>query len=88
MKRAASGVRGRKRLVVAITGASGAAYGVRLLRELGAVSGWESHLVLSEAGALNCWHELRMKRKDWDETLGRVIKPAQQDDDAPSDENE
>ena len=53
-----------KRLVVAITGASGAAYGVRLLRELRVARGWESHLVLSEAGALNCFHELKMGRKD------------------------
>ena len=52
-----------RRLVVAITGASGAAYGVRLLRELRAARGWESHLVLSDAGALNCWHELRLGRK-------------------------
>ena len=52
-----------KRLVVAITGASGAAYGVRLLHELRGVRGWESHLVLSDAGALNCFHELKMGRK-------------------------
>jgi polyprenyl P-hydroxybenzoate/phenylacrylic acid decarboxylase-like protein len=54
----------KKRLVVAITGASGAAYGVRLLEELRRARGWESHVVLSDAGALNCWHELAMKRKD------------------------
>ena len=54
----------KKRLVVAITGASGAAYGVRLLQELRRARGWESHLVLSDAGALNCWHELAAKRKD------------------------
>lgn len=53
----------KRRLVVAITGASGAAYGVRLLRELRAARGWESHLVLSDAGALNCFHELKMGRK-------------------------
>lgn len=55
--------RPKRRLVVAITGASGAAYGVRLLRELRAARGWESHLVLSDAGALNCWHELKLGRK-------------------------
>jgi polyprenyl P-hydroxybenzoate/phenylacrylic acid decarboxylase-like protein len=53
----------RQRLIVGITGASGAVYGVRLLQALRAQRGWESHLVLSDAGALNCWHELRMKRK-------------------------
>ncbi len=50
--------------MVAITGASGAAYGVKLLRELRAAPGWESHLVLSDAGALNCWHELKLGRKE------------------------
>src|ERR1700740_1948931 len=54
----------KKRLVVGITGATGAVYGVRLLEALKAASGWESHAVLSEAGALNLWHELKMKRKD------------------------
>ena len=39
-------------------------YGVRLLEALRALRGWESHLVLTDAGALNCWHELQMKRKD------------------------
>jgi polyprenyl P-hydroxybenzoate/phenylacrylic acid decarboxylase-like protein len=56
--------RERKRLVVAITGASGAAYGVRLLEELKRARDWESHLVLSEAGALNCWHEIAIRRKE------------------------
>ncbi len=53
-----------KRLVVGITGASGAIYGVRLLEALARARGWEAQLVLSEAGALNAWQELRMKRKD------------------------
>ena len=53
-----------QRLIVGISGASGAVYGVRLLETLRAQRGWESHLVLTDAGALNCWHELRMKRKD------------------------
>jgi 2,5-furandicarboxylate decarboxylase 2 len=57
-------VRSKNRLVVAITGASGAAYGVALLRALRRAPGWQGHLVLSDAGALNCWHELRLARKD------------------------
>ncbi len=54
----------KKRLIVGITGATGAVYGVRLLQALKTAAGWESHAVLSEAGALNLWHELKMKRKD------------------------
>ena len=53
-----------KRLIVGITGATGAVYGVEILRTLKSVGGWESHLVLSDAGALNVWHELRMKRRE------------------------
>jgi polyprenyl P-hydroxybenzoate/phenylacrylic acid decarboxylase-like protein len=67
--------RHKKRLVVAVTGASGAAYGVALLRELRAARGWESHLVLTEAGALNCWHELRMKRKDVERLADAAYAP-------------
>ena len=54
----------KKRLIVGITGATGAVYGVEILKMLKSVDGWESHLVLSDAGALNVWHELKMKRKD------------------------
>ena len=54
----------KKRLIVGITGATGAVYGGQILRTLREVDGWESHLVLSDAGALNVWHELKMKRKD------------------------
>jgi polyprenyl P-hydroxybenzoate/phenylacrylic acid decarboxylase-like protein len=55
---------GKKRLVVGITGATGAAYGIQLLGMLKSDDAWESHLVLSDAGALNAWHELKLKRKD------------------------
>jgi len=41
-----------------------AALGVGLLRALKEVSGWESHLVLTDAGVLNVWHEHKMKRKE------------------------
>jgi len=53
-----------KRLIVGITGATGAVYGIEILRTLKSVGGWESHLVLSDAGALNVWHELKMKRRE------------------------
>jgi polyprenyl P-hydroxybenzoate/phenylacrylic acid decarboxylase-like protein len=53
-----------KRLIVGITGATGAVYGIRLLEALKKMRGWESHLVLTDAGVLNVWHELRLKRRD------------------------
>jgi polyprenyl P-hydroxybenzoate/phenylacrylic acid decarboxylase-like protein len=53
-----------KKLIVGISGASGAIYGVRLLQALRKLRGWEAHLVLTDAGVLNAWAELRMKRKD------------------------
>lgn len=53
----------RRRLIVAITGASGAVYGVRLLQALRDAGGIETHLMVSEAGVLNLHHELEMDRK-------------------------
>src|SRR5438045_8188050 len=53
-----------KRLIVGITGATGAIYGIGLLKALKEVGGWESHLVLTDAGVLNVWHEHKMTRKD------------------------
>lgn len=52
-----------RRLVIAITGASGSAYGVRLLQMMRAIGGIETHLMVSEAGVLNLHHELEMDRK-------------------------
>ena len=54
----------KKRLIVAITGASGSLYGVRLLQALRKVEGWETHAVVSNAGALNAQHELSMSKKE------------------------
>lgn len=51
-----------RRLVVAISGASGAVYGVRLLQRLRETAGIETHLVVSDAGWHNLQHELAMER--------------------------
>jgi 2,5-furandicarboxylate decarboxylase 2 len=59
-----TGKESTKKLIVGITGATGAAYGIEFLKILNTVPGWESHLVLTDAGALNVWHELRLKRKE------------------------
>src|SRR5881396_373464 len=65
----------KKRLIVGITGATGAVYGVRMLEALKSAAGWESHAVLSEAGALNLWHELKMKRKDLERIADAAYHP-------------
>lgn len=61
-----------KRLVIAITGATGVVYGVKLLQILRALPGIETHLLISEAGVLNLHQELDMKRKDV-EVLAHVV---------------
>jgi len=50
-------------VVVGITGASGAAYGVRLLERL-AELGATTHLVVTPAGVVNAHHELGLSRDD------------------------
>jgi polyprenyl P-hydroxybenzoate/phenylacrylic acid decarboxylase-like protein len=54
----------KKKLIVAITGATGSIYGLRLLEVLRRLGGWESHLILSDAGALNAWQDHGLTRKD------------------------
>jgi polyprenyl P-hydroxybenzoate/phenylacrylic acid decarboxylase-like protein len=53
-----------RRLVIGMTGATGAIYGVRLLEVLRESGGFETHLIVSDAGALNLQHELGMKRAE------------------------
>lgn len=53
-----------KRLVVAITGASGAIYGVRMLQVLAQAADWESHLVISSSGVMTAMHELAMEKAE------------------------
>ncbi|WP_413457831.1 UbiX family flavin prenyltransferase [Herbaspirillum huttiense] len=62
----------RQRLIVAITGATGAIYGVRLLEHLRKHGQVETHLMVSEAGVLNLHQELDMRRKDV-EALADVV---------------
>ena len=50
-----------RRLVVGITGATGAVYGLRLLQRARAL-GAETHLVVTPAGVLNVHHELGLSR--------------------------
>jgi 4-hydroxy-3-polyprenylbenzoate decarboxylase len=61
-----------KRLIIAITGATGAVYGVRLLQVLRDTPGMEVHLLVSEAGVLNLHQELDMGRKEV-EALAHVV---------------
>jgi polyprenyl P-hydroxybenzoate/phenylacrylic acid decarboxylase-like protein len=63
---------GKQRLIVAITGASGAVYGVRLLEALRASGAVESHLVISSSGVMTAQQELDMRRADI-EALADVV---------------
>ena len=60
-----------RRLIVGISGASGAIYGVRLLQHA-RDAGIETHLVLSAAGVLNAQQELGMKRGDIEALASQV----------------
>ncbi|WP_297908807.1 UbiX family flavin prenyltransferase [Thiomonas sp.] len=53
-----------QRLIVGITGATGAVYGVRLLRHLRRLGGVRTHLVVSPAGWLSIRAETDLERRD------------------------
>ena len=53
------------RLIIGVSGASGAIYGFRLLEKLRSNSGVEIHLVLSRAGEKTGFLELGKKASDW-----------------------
>jgi 4-hydroxy-3-polyprenylbenzoate decarboxylase len=61
-----------RRLIVAITGATGAVYGVRLLERLRATPGVETHLVISDAATLTLHQEVGLQRRDV-EALAHVV---------------
>ena len=53
------------RIVVGISGASGAIYGLRLLEKLRARGGVETHLILTRTGERTGFLELGLKAADW-----------------------
>jgi 4-hydroxy-3-polyprenylbenzoate decarboxylase len=61
-----------RRIVVAITGATGAVYGVQLLERLRALSGIETHLVISDAATLTLHQEVGLARREV-EALAHVV---------------
>jgi 4-hydroxy-3-polyprenylbenzoate decarboxylase len=61
-----------RRIVVGITGATGAVYGVRLLARLRDVPGVETHLVVSDAASLTLHQEVGMGRREV-EALAHVV---------------
>lgn len=63
-----------KRIIVAISGASGAVYGVRLLEMLRAMDHVRIHLIVSAAGWLNVQQELDITLKSL-EDLADVVHP-------------
>lgn len=63
------------RVVVGLTGATGAVYGVRLLRRLRAAA-IETHLVASAAGVLSGHHELGLARSDLEALADHAYSPA------------
>ncbi len=63
------------RIVVGITGATGAVYALRLLERL-RETGRETHLVVSPAGVLNVHHELGLDRKAIEALADVAYNPA------------
>lgn len=53
----------KKKIIIAITGATGAIYGTRLLEILQSIDDVESHLILSSAGALTAQYELNIDKQ-------------------------
>ncbi|TWI61818.1 4-hydroxy-3-polyprenylbenzoate decarboxylase [Pseudoduganella lurida] len=61
-----------RRIIVAITGATGAVYGVRLLQMLRELPGVETHLVISDAAVLTLHEETGLARREV-EALAHVV---------------
>ena len=63
-----------QRLVVGVTGATGAAYALRLLRR-GRELGLETHLIVTPAGVLNVHHELGLDRSAFEREASFAYSP-------------
>jgi 4-hydroxy-3-polyprenylbenzoate decarboxylase len=70
-----AGVDWRRRLIVGITGASGAIYGVRLLQACRTL-GLETHLCLSKAAKLTLASELDMRAAEVEALADQVYAPS------------
>ena len=64
-----------KKIIVAISGASGALYGVRLLQMLKTMDGVQTHVTVSASGFLTLRHELQIDREHL-EALAHKVHPA------------
>jgi flavin prenyltransferase len=64
-----------RRVVVGLTGATGAVYAVRLLQRLRA-AGCQTHLVVTPAGVLNAHHELGLDRTALEALADVAYNPA------------
>ena len=65
-----------RRLIVGITGATGAVYGVRLLERARAL-GLRTHVVATPAGVLNVHHELGMDRSELESLADMAHSPSE-----------
>lgn len=66
---------GSKRIIVALTGATGAIYGVRILQRL-REAGAETHLVISRWGARTLLHETNWSREQVEALASQTYAPA------------
>ncbi|MBB1629938.1 UbiX family flavin prenyltransferase [Cupriavidus sp. UME77] len=62
----------QRRIIVGMSGASGAAIGVNLLKAMRSLDGVESHLIVSASGMLTATQELGIKRSEL-EALADVV---------------